>query len=238
MIGIRSDGGNLTQPQNEINAGWVEDGIIEIMSRLTEYRQLIPGSTGWSASDLDDPRIAAEWEAGHFQILDGVLAIMPAAYFETNEALLRLIFQLQVYLKERGKPSGFACEVDVVVGEIRVPKADAVYMTPADKAKQIRAKNAQAPKPLKFGRLTVPPTLIIENISKGHESEDRIVKRRYYAEASIPNYWMLDVFEKSLECLVLKRGKYDLDQIGRGKATLTPKCFPGLKIDLAKVWDD
>jgi Uma2 family endonuclease len=216
----------------------VEYGTIQLMSRLTEHRQLIPGSTGWSVHDLDDPRVEAEWEAGNFQIIEGVLALMPPAYFQTNEALLRLIFQLQVYLKARGEPAGFACEVDVVVGEMRVPKADAVYMTPSDKAKQLRAKNQKAPKPLKFGRLSVPPTLVIENISKGHESEDRVVKRRYYAEAAIPNYWILDVYEKSLECLVLRRGKYALDQLGRGKAILNPKCFARLSIDLAKVWED
>lgn len=214
-----------------------EHGIIGTMSRLTEHRELVPGSTGWSVRHLDDPRIEAEWEAGNFQIIEGVLALMPPAYFETNEALLRLIFQLQLHLKERGKPSGFACEVDVIAGEYRVPKADAVYMTPSDKAKQRGVRGRKPPKPLKFGRLSVPPTLIIENISKGHESEDRVVKRRFYAEASIPNYWILDVYAKSLECFVLNRNGYALDQMGRGKAILTPKCFPGLHINLAEVWE-
>jgi hypothetical protein len=123
--------------------------------------------------------------------------------------------------------------VDVVVGDIRVPKVDAVYMSRTDKAKQVRAKNPRTPKHLKYGRICVPPTLVIENISKGHESEDRVVKRQYYAEASTPNYWILDVYDRSLECLKLKRkGEYVLDQIGRGKAKVSPACFRGLTIDL------
>jgi Uma2 family endonuclease len=84
----------------------------------------------------------------------------------------------------------------------------------------------------------VAPTLVIENVSKGHESEDRIVKRRFYAEAGIPNYWILDVYEKTLECLALAKGAYTLDQIGRGKGKVAPKCFPGLTIELSKVWED
>jgi Uma2 family endonuclease len=208
------------------------------MGRTTQRRELIPGSTGWSVRDLDDPIVQAEWEAGNFQIIEGVLAIMPPAYWETSECLQRLVFHVQTYLKQRRQPTGFGYEVDVVVGDIRIPKADAVYMSRADKAKQRRANGPRTPKELKYGRVCVPPTLVIENISKGHESEDRVVKRAYYAEASIPNYWILDVYQRSLECLVLKRGKYVIDQLGRGKAAVTPACFPGLSIDLSKVWDD
>jgi len=210
------------------------------MSRGTaERRELIPGSTGWSVHDLDDPKIRAAWEAGHFQIIEGVLAIMPPAYWETSECLQRLVFHVQTHLKEKGLPTGFGYEVDVIVGEIRVPKVDAVYMSRADKAKQARAKRRRTPKELKYGQVSVPPTLVIENISKGHESADRVVKRAYYAEAGIPNYWILDVYQRSLECLKLKtKGEYVLDQIGRGKAKISPACFPGLTIDLAKVWDD
>jgi Uma2 family endonuclease len=143
-----------------------------------------------------------------------------------------------MYLQERKLPLGFGFGVDVVVGELRLTKVDAVYMSRADKAKQLRARNPRTPKELKYGRLCVPPTLVIENISQGHESEDRVVKRAFYAEASIPNYWILDVYQRSLECLVLKRGKYVIDQLGRSKAAVTPACFPGLSIDLSKVWGD
>jgi Uma2 family endonuclease len=209
------------------------------MSRTTERRELIPGSTGWRARDLEDPHIEAQWDAGHFQILEGVLAIIPPAYWDTCELLQRLVFQVQLHLREKGLPTGFGYEVDVIVGEMRVPKADAVYMSEADKANQLRAaESKRKPKGIKYGRIRVPPTLVIENISRGHEDEDRVLKRRFYAEAGIPNYWILDAYQRSLECLALRRGAYALDQIGRGKGKVTPKCFPGLSIDLGAVWKE
>jgi Uma2 family endonuclease len=208
------------------------------MGRLTDRRKLIPGSTGWTADDLDDPVVGAEWEAGHFQIIEGVLAIMPPAYWETSSALRRLVRQVERHLEDQGVPPDFAFEVDIVVGETRVPKADAVYMSKADLVRHLRATKRRKGKDAGYSRLRVPPTLVIENVSKGHESEDRIVKRRFYAEAGIPNYWILDAYEKSLECLTLTRAAYKLDQIGRGKGTVTPKCFPGLTIELATVWED
>lgn len=209
------------------------------MARLTERKKLIPGTTGWTVHDLEDPKLEAEWEANHFQIIEGVLATMPPAYWETSSALNRLVRQVEDHLRSKGERSDFGFEVDVIVGETRVPKADAVYMSADDLARQLRAnKSRRKPKGIKYGRLCVPPTLVIENISKGHESEDRVVKRRFYAEAGIPNYWILDVYEKSLECLTLAKGNYAIDQLGRGKAKVTPKCFPGLSIDLAGVWDE
>jgi Uma2 family endonuclease len=209
------------------------------MARLTERKKLIPGTTGWTVHDLDDPKLEAEWEANHFQIIEGVLATMPPAYWETSSALNRLVRQVQDHLKSNGAASDFGFEVDVIVGETRIPKADAVYMSEADKANQLRANKARRkPKGIKYGRLCVPPTLVIENVSKGHESEDRVVKRRFYAEAGIPNYWILDVYEKSLECLALAKGAYVIDQLGRGKAKVTPKCFAGLVVDLASVWGE
>ena len=113
------------------------------MARSTaEPRELIPGSTGWSVRDLDDPKIRAAWEAGHFQIIEGVLAITPPAYWDNSVALQRLVFGVQQYLAGKGLPTDFGYEVDVVVGDIRVPKVDAVYMSRIDKAKQVRAKSA------------------------------------------------------------------------------------------------
>src|SRR5438045_9472989 len=105
----------------------------------------------------------------------------------------RLVQAMQRHLRERELPADFGMEVDRMDGETRVPKVDAVYMSEADQAKQLRATKAKRkPRGIKYGRLCVPPTLVIENISRGHESEDRDVKRRFYAEAGIRNYWILD----------------------------------------------
>jgi Uma2 family endonuclease len=208
------------------------------MSRLsTIKRRLVPGTTGWTADDLDDPRIAAQWEAGRFQIFEGVLAIVPPAYFDTSTPLTRLIVAVQLYLKDAGHNEAFATEVDLELNDIRIPRADAVYLSAQDKAKQAARRRPRTPKQLKYGRLRVPPTLVIENISRGHESEDRVVKRAYYEQAGIPNYWILDAYQKSLECLRLDAGRYVIDQIGRGTASVSPSCFPGLTIELGELWE-
>ena len=215
--------------------------IISAMARAAARtsKKLVPGTTGWTVQDLDDPKVDAAWGAGHYEIIEGALVTMPPAYWDTSAALSRLVRIVERHLESRGQADLFTFEVDLVLGETRVPKGDAVYMSEADKLKQLRANaKVKKRKGLKYGRICVPPTLVIENISPGHEAADRVVKRKLYAEAGIPNYWILDVMQKSLECLSLQGGVYTLDQIGRGKAKVTPSSFPGLIIESAKVWSD
>jgi Uma2 family endonuclease len=66
--------------------------------------------------------------------------------------------------------------------------------------------------------------------------DDPEIERRWYAEAQIPNYWLLDAHERSLECLVLEGNDYRVDQSGKDEAELRPSMFPGLLIPLARLW--
>ncbi|HZL38562.1 MAG TPA: hypothetical protein VFC78_24855 [Tepidisphaeraceae bacterium] len=54
----------------------------------TTSRPFIPGTTGWTADDLDDPQIERQWEDGAYEIIEGVLTLMPAAYFAGSNAFL------------------------------------------------------------------------------------------------------------------------------------------------------
>ena len=80
--------------------------------------------------------------------------------------------------------------------------------------------------------------LVIESVSPGHESHDQETKRNWYAEFGVQNYWLLSVFDRSLQCLFLEDGDYAVDCTGTGDAVLTPKLFPGLRLPLAEVWPE
>lgn len=52
----------------------------------------------------------------------------------------------------------------------------------------------------------------------------------------MPNYWLIDAFNRSLECLVLDGPTYRVDVAGRGDDELRPSLFPGLVIRLGELW--
>ncbi len=82
----------------------------------------------------------------------------------------------------------------------------------------------------------MPPTLVVEAVSPGHEEHERDPQRRWYAEAGVPNFWILDGYAGSLECLTLADKTYRIDQAGREGDELRPSLFPGLVIPLADLW--
>jgi Uma2 family endonuclease len=199
-------------------------------------RPFSAGTTGWTADDLDDPRFESLWEAGKYEIVEGVLTQLPAARLDDGRALFKLMSRVQAHLDATGDQGAISFETDVIVEKMRVPRVDAVYLA-ADLLPAQEAANAKTRRPRgRYGRVLVVPTLIVENISPGHEAHDRVTKRRWYAERGVPHYWLLDAYGKTLETLVLNAGAYQTDQLGREDDEVRPTLFPRLVIPLAKVW--
>jgi Uma2 family endonuclease len=150
-----------------------------------------------------------------------------------------LVLLVHNHLKNSGLRGGFAPEVDVVIDQARVVRADMVYLNQETKQRQRAAAKAEGRRDLRRTRILVPPTLIIESISPGHEAHDRDTKMRWYAEFGVPNYWLLDVFAPTLECLILDGDQYRPDVAGRGmEDVLRPAAFAGLELPLKDVWGE
>ena len=199
-------------------------------------RPFEPGTTGWSAQDLDDPAIEEKWVEGSYEIIDGVLTSMAPAYFAGGRGLFNVMFACQAYMRDRGIGGSFAIEPEIIIDDSRVLKPDAAMMTPQDESLQDHAATIAGRPDPKKSRLFIAPTLIIESVSPGHERHDRKTKFRWYAEFKVPNYWILNAFERSLVCWILDGATYRLDASARDAEEIRPSLFPGLVIPLATIW--
>ncbi|HEY8668838.1 MAG TPA: Uma2 family endonuclease [Tepidisphaeraceae bacterium] len=202
----------------------------------TILRPFEPGTTGWVADDLNDPHIGAIWEAGHYEIVEGVLALMPPALFDGSAPLFRLATMIQSRMRELKITGDFAPEADYILTPRRVARPDMVLLLSDDLERQGKENALRGKVDAKYGRLLVPPALIVESISQGHEDHDRIVKRNWYAEARVPHYWMLDARIKSLECLKLHGDQYEQEALGSGTQTIHSSLLGGITIALSEVW--
>jgi Uma2 family endonuclease len=208
------------------------------MSVSLGSRILEPGTTGWTVADLDDPAIESQWVKGRYEIVEGVLTTMPAAYYAGSRSLYKLMFAVSVHLASHGEKDGFAPEVDIVIDNSRVVRADAVFLTSEDQARQGVAVRVSGKRDSRRQRILVPPTLIIESVSPGHEMHDLHTKEKWYSEFGVKNYWILDGFEHSLKCLILAGKGYDIETSGRETDELQPSVFPGLRILLGQLWSE
>jgi Uma2 family endonuclease len=88
-------------------------------------------------------------------------------------------------------------------------------------------------------RLVLEPTdarLLVEVLSPGNRRWDMVVKRREFARAGIPNYWIVDGRARELTAYVLDRGQseYRLAAVvPAGKTWLVEQPFP-VEIDPAE----
>jgi Uma2 family endonuclease len=139
-------------------------------------------------------------------------------------------------LKAANVRGSWGRECDIVIGEDLIFRADAAYLDLEGKARQQAAAIARGKTDTKRQRVYVPPTLVIEAVSPGHERHDRVTKRQRYGASGVKNYWLLDDVGSSLECLVLDGAEYQLDCSGKGRDEMRPAMFPGLTLPLNEVW--
>jgi Uma2 family endonuclease len=196
------------------------------------------GTTGWRASDLDDPRLEQLWFQGRYEIISGVLTELPPAYFNAGSRFMRLVLALSMHASSRGIAGDFANECDIIIDHNRVVRADMVWMSGDEKRRQDRAARLAGKTDLQRVRVLIPPSLVIESVSYGHEDHDRVTKFAWYAEFGVPHYWIFDALAKRLDCFGLRDGKYELVASGTGDTTIATPLFEGLTLNLAELWKD
>ena len=201
-------------------------------------REFTPGTTGWTADDLLDPQIERLWDKGRYEIVEGVLTIVPAAQLDGGMSLQSLIILVNDYMRSHDLRGRFATEADYIIDQRRVARVDALLVMEKDLPLYRRTGRASTRVKSKgrIGRITKPPMLIIELVSFGHEQHDRVVKRGWYERAGVPLFWILDELKRSLECFRNGGRKFVLDARGRDDDDVRPSLFRGLTIPLKELW--
>jgi Uma2 family endonuclease len=79
------------------------------------------------------------------------------------------------------------------------------------------------------------PNVVIEIISRGSGRTDRVRKMALYARSGVPEYWIVDPFERAITVNVLEGQRYvvaDSDASGRTDS----QSLPGMTLDPAEVF--
>jgi Uma2 family endonuclease len=81
------------------------------------------------------------------------------------------------------------------------------------------------------------PDLVVEVLSPSTATYDRATKLPLYAEAGVPEVWLVDSQAKTLEVLKLQRKKYLVEASHAGDQVLTSNLFPGWRLPLRDLFD-
>lgn len=126
-----------------------------------------PGSAGWTVHDLDEPALEFAWFERRYELIDGVITKMAAAYFMGGTPLLELILLIRSHAAGSHAAGRFGAEIDIVIDESRVVKADAAWLTPGEWEAQKAAAKREGLKDVLRTRVLVPPAWSLNRSAPG-----------------------------------------------------------------------
>ena len=87
------------------------------------------------------------------------------------------------------------------------------------------------------GYIHSAPQLVVEVLSPANTRREREEKVADYASLGVPEMWIVSPEARTVEVLLLEGGRLRRSQI-LAEGLLTPKLFPGVQIDIARIWPD
>jgi len=195
-----------------------------------------PGSSGWTVEDLEAPEVWSAWESGRYELVEGVITEMPPAVFDGSSAVVKLIRLVLDQVEDSGLSVEPASECDIVLAPTRIVRADGIILLTSELRRSRQLSRAAGAVVNARQKILVPPSLVIESVSLGHESHDRQLKRLWYAEFGVPNYWILDALRKTVDFLRLENGAYVENARSGTTASVRPTAFGGVEVEMFKVW--
>jgi Uma2 family endonuclease len=157
------------------------------------------------------------------EFTDGTLEVLPVPTDRHQAILQFLLFQLYAFLQPRGGV--------VRVAALRLQLREQKFREPDLLA--LRDTND----PRRQNDYWRGADLVIEIVSPDNPERDTVVKRADYAEAGIPEYWIVQPEDELVTVLRLADGVYVPHGVFRRGDTLTSALLPDLTLDVTPIFD-
>ena len=163
---------------------------------------------------------------GLWELADGELYEMPPPSIEHQQLIGLLYRMMQAYLDAATPRLGMAwLGVGVALAQFLSPIPDLVF---------VRAGRENI---LRRNYIDGIPDLLVEVLSTDRR-RDLVMKRGWYAEAGVPEYWIIDPVNDTIAVLELSGGEYvERAVLGRND-TLTTATIPGFALSLEQLFGD
>jgi Uma2 family endonuclease len=135
---------------------------------------------------LDEFFALPEDNARRHELLDGVYVVSPPPSFRHQRAVMTLYHRLAPAIDTLPDVILFPVPGDIVLGARTVVEPD-LFVIPKPPSVDIHWRDVAR------------PLLVIEILSPSTAARDRLVKRRLYQQAGIPEYWIVDLDARLME---------------------------------------
>ena len=159
-----------------------------------------------------------------YELYDGEVFVVPSPVLRHQVVALRLWRILDDYANHTGGLA-VASPMDVVFSNYDVVQPDVVFLT-ADSMRTVSLMD----------RVRQAPDLAVEVLSPSTASNDRGRKMRMFQRYGVPEYWIVDPIEETIEIYRLAEFEYEPVGTFSGGVTMRSAALPDLTLVPASVF--
>ena len=159
-----------------------------------------------------------------FELIDGELMLAPAPVPTHQRIVLRLLYILIEFVERNQLGEVFTSPIDVVLSEHHVVQPDILFIS-SERLHIIGDRNVQG-----------APDLVIEVLSPSTTKRDRVLKSSSYLRFGVPEYWIVDPAERTIEVMRAGQTKFDTLRVYTEGTSAESPTFPGLLIDVSSIF--
>ncbi|MCD9021606.1 Uma2 family endonuclease [Cohnella silvisoli] len=161
-------------------------------------------------------------DGNRYEISDGVLELMSPSPTFTHQSLSQeLLFILNTSC--RNEYIMISSPIDVILSDTEVRQPDLV-MIHRSRISIISNRGING-----------APDLVVEITSEHSRRRDKVKKRIIYANYKVPEYWIVDLTNFTLEQYVLDGDRYDLVEVYAGEETIHSKTVPCASFSMNEI---
>jgi Uma2 family endonuclease len=184
-----------------------------------EVAFLFPAQGDWTEGEylaLDTNRLV--------ELSDGCLEVLPMPTMFHQLIVDFLFTLLKAFIAAQGSGKVFFAPLPVRLGSGKYREPDIVYLRP-ERIRDLRSQPDGA-------------DLVMEVVSEGEENRQRDLetKRQEYAQAGIPEYWIVDPEEQRITVLTLDGAAYREHGVFGVGAQAASALLPGFTVAVAEVF--
>jgi Uma2 family endonuclease len=161
------------------------------------------------------------------EFVDGMIEVLPMPTLLHQLIVKYLLFQLDAYVSAPGLGTVLAAPFPVFTRETRYREPDVLFLSKKT-ASEIRLEDASCDH----------ADLVMEVVSDDDRRRDLHTKRREYAQARIPEYWIVDPRDETITVLTLgaRKKAYTVHGVFRAGDRATSLLLPGFDVDVTEVF--
>lgn len=163
-------------------------------------------------------------DGNRYEVINGILYLMPGPTSVHQAVLSWFLYYLMQHVQIPGLGRVFAAPLDLLLPDVRPAQPD-IMVVLNHKLHLITQRGIEG-----------PPDLVVEIASPGTRTHDRSTKPAAYARGGMPEYWLAEPADQTVELLVLEEGGYRSLGVFTGASLLPSRVLPGLPVPVQQLF--